>query len=48
MAYTVMEFLMFGIGFIEFIVTVVLAGVLLFGASFFLRIIRGDKKNDKL
>ena len=38
---------MLGIGFIEFIVTVVVAGVLLFGASFFLRIMRGDTKNDK-
>ena len=38
---------MFGIGFIEFIVTVVVGGVLLFGASLFLRIIRGDVNNDQ-
>lgn len=38
---------MFGIGIIEFLVIVFVAGVLLFGFSFFIRIMRKDMKKDQ-
>ena len=37
---------MFGIGFMEVIVIAIVAGVMLFGISFFIRLLRGDTDRD--